>query len=175
MRTIKKVSLGLIISWSLLMNTPIVADMQKQAAQEVGSPWLSTRLLTPHLTVKDVEKSKQFYHSVFGFELRHENKKDNNPVHVEMSYLGELVLMFVPENVNGRNTLAPVSFSNPLQNTQYFYLYVENVDETVARAKAAGATILEAEHDSNWGDRFALIVDLDGYHWGLAQAKQFPK
>ncbi len=150
-------------------------NSQQKQAQETGSPWLSTRLLTPHLTVKDVDQSKQFYKDAFGFDVRHENLKEGKSVHVEMSYLGELVLMFVPENVHGRNTLAPASFTDAQQKTQYFYLYVESVDETAKRAKEAGGLVAEAPHNAVWGDRFALIIDPNGYHWGIAQAKVFPK
>jgi len=148
------------------------SDAQTRHASTTGSPWLSSRLITPHLTVKNVAASKQFYTQTFGFKLRYENLKDGLPVHVEMDYHGELALMFVPENVGGRPTLAPISFADPRQHTSYFYLYVDDVDAVAARARAAGGTVLEPPRDAPWGDRFALIADINGYHWGLAQTRE---
>lgn len=116
--------------------------------------------------------SKQFYEKTFGFKLRHENLRNGEPVHVEMSYHDELAIMFVPENVGGRPTAAAISFVDPKQKTAYFYLYVDSVDAVVTRARAAGATVLEAAYDAPWGDRFALIADINGYHWGLAQTRE---
>jgi uncharacterized glyoxalase superfamily protein PhnB len=145
---------------------------QDNHAKTTGSPWLSSRLITPHLTVRNPAASKQFYESAFGFELRHENLRNGEPVHVEMSYHGELAIMFVPENVGASSTAAPISFADPKQKTAYFYLYVDDVDAVAARARSAGGTVLEAPYDSPWGDRFALVADINGYHWGLAQTRK---
>ncbi|PJG57777.1 VOC family protein [Aeromonas cavernicola] len=152
-----------------------LAQQQALHAQSKGSPWLSSRLLTPHLTVQNPEQSKRFYQQAFGFELRDQVIKQGLPVHVEMSYLGELVLMFVPAEQatadRGNATIPPADLS---QGKRYFYLYVKDLDSTVANAQQAGATLLQAPHQAAWGDRFALIADLDGYQWGLAQAASFP-
>ena len=48
------------------------------------------------------------------------------------------------------------------------YVYVENVDDTVTRAEAAGARVLAAPADQFWGDRTAWIVDPSGHVWTVA-------
>jgi PhnB protein len=48
------------------------------------------------------------------------------------------------------------------------YVYVENVDETVERAVAAGARILMPLTDQFWGDRTAWIMDPSGHVWTVA-------
>ena len=48
------------------------------------------------------------------------------------------------------------------------YLYVESVDETVERAVAAGARVLEPAADQFWGDRTAWIIDPSGHVWTVA-------
>ncbi|MBP6563365.1 MAG: VOC family protein [Neisseriaceae bacterium] len=141
---------------------------QQQAAQSLGSPWLSSRLLTPHLTVTDVVQSKQFYQAAFGFQVRYEDQPGAHSQHVEMSYRDELVLMFVPERVRGTDTLAPISIGKPTQKTAYFYLYVPNVDLAFKQAIAAGGQAITEPHQSAWGDDFAIVADPSGYHWGLA-------
>ena len=48
------------------------------------------------------------------------------------------------------------------------YIYVENVDDTVARASAHGAKILMPAADQFWGDRTAWILDPAGHVWTVA-------
>lgn len=52
----------------------------------------------------------------------------------------------------------------------YFYLYVESVDEAYANAMNAGGISITEPHNSAWGDRFAIVADPNGYHWGLAES-----
>lgn len=144
---------------------------QQSAATSLGSPWLSSRLLVPHLTVVDVVESKAFYEAAFDFKVRFEDQPGSDSQHVEMSYQDELVLMFVPQNVRGSGTAAPVDFIDPKQLTAYFYLYVKSVDEAYSNAINAGATAITEPYDSAWGDRFAIVADPNGYHWGLAESK----
>lgn len=145
---------------------------QQQKSMTPGSPWLSSRLLVPHLTVNDVVESKRFYEDAFGFNVRFEDKPGKESQHVEMSYKGELILMFVPQNVRGSGTAAPSSYVDPMQLTSYFYLYVDSVDEAYENALKAGGISITAPNDSAWGDRFAIIADPNGYHWGLAESKK---
>jgi PhnB protein len=48
------------------------------------------------------------------------------------------------------------------------YVYVENVDETVARAVAAGAQVLVPVKNQFWGDRTAWLMDPSGHVWTVA-------
>ncbi len=45
--------------------------------------------------------------------------------------------------------------------------YVADVDAAVAKAEAAGATVLRAPEDQFYGDRAALVADPWGHHWSL--------
>jgi uncharacterized glyoxalase superfamily protein PhnB len=49
-----------------------------------------------------------------------------------------------------------------------FQLCVDDIDETVQRAVAAGATIRTPVEDADWGDRVATIIDPFGHIWALA-------
>lgn len=49
-----------------------------------------------------------------------------------------------------------------------FFLYVESVDKTVAKAVKAGAKVLMPPMDMFWGDRFARVVDPQGNQWAIA-------
>ena len=48
------------------------------------------------------------------------------------------------------------------------YIYVQDVDETVARAIANGARVLVPAQDQFWGDRTAWIMDPSGHVWTVA-------
>jgi PhnB protein len=48
------------------------------------------------------------------------------------------------------------------------YVYVENTDEAVRRAVAAGARIIDEPADMPWGDRRATVEDPWGNSWQIA-------
>lgn len=57
---------------------------------------------------------------------------------------------------------------SPMQlgyGTQSLTVFVDNVDEHYARAKAAGARILEQPHETEYGEYQYGAEDLDGHHW----------
>jgi len=52
------------------------------------------------------------------------------------------------------------------------FLYVPDVDKTVAKAVKAGATVLMPPQDMFWGDRFGRIADPAGNKWGIATHRE---
>jgi PhnB protein len=48
------------------------------------------------------------------------------------------------------------------------YVYVEDVDKTVARAVEVGAKVLVPIADQFWGDRIGWIMDPSGHVWTIA-------
>ena len=52
------------------------------------------------------------------------------------------------------------------------HLYVEDVDAIVARATAAGATLLRPVQDEFFGDRTGMLTDPFGHKWHLATRKE---
>ncbi|HEV7832879.1 MAG TPA: VOC family protein, partial [Caballeronia sp.] len=59
-------------------------------------PWL-----TPYLTVRDARVSTGFYEQALGFAVRDSVNDDGAVIHVEMTYRGQLILMFAPEGAYG--------------------------------------------------------------------------
>lgn len=131
------------------------------APRPAGVPWL-----TPYLTVRDARATIAFFEAAFGFSLRDCVHDDGAVMHVEMSYHGQLIVMFAPEGAFGSIARTPRSAGSVAP--QSFYLYVDDVDEVFARALTAGARSLSEPQDQFWGDRFAQIEDIDGYRWALA-------
>jgi uncharacterized glyoxalase superfamily protein PhnB len=85
---------------------------------------------------------------------------DGQPRYAEMRH-GQSVVMLVR-----KGDQATASGGAPA-----LYAYVEDVDGALARARAAGAGVTDAE-DKPWGDRVAAVTDPDGYRWVLATFKK---
>jgi uncharacterized glyoxalase superfamily protein PhnB len=62
----------------------------------------------------------------------------------------------------------PCAITAPGRGSTIFQLCVDDLDTTVARVLAHGATIRTPVQDADWGDRVATIVDPFGYIWSLA-------
>jgi len=54
------------------------------------------------------------------------------------------------------------------------YVYVQNVDKTIAKAIGLGAQAQGPVMDMFWGDRCGTVVDPDGYMWMVATHKAEP-
>src|SRR4029453_7503031 len=50
----------------------------------------------------------------------------------------------------------------------------EDVDAVLAEAQGAGATLLKAAEETDWGGYAGYFADLDGYPWEVAWNPHFP-
>lgn len=123
--------------------------------------------LTPYLLVRDARMSLEFYVNAFGFKTRRVLEEKQQLIHVELEHHGELVLMLSPEGAFGSTERAPMTLG--VTASQIFYLYVDDVDHVYQQALQAGAKHLIEPSFMFWGDRFAMIEDLDGYRWAIAR------
>ena len=120
--------------------------------------------VTPYIIVKDAAAALEFYAKTFGtVELERMEMPDGRIGHAEFT-LGSSRLMLAsefpelealsPETVGG----TPVSLM----------VYVEDVDETFARALAAGASELQAVQNKFYGDRSGTLRDPFGHRWTIS-------
>ena len=122
------------------------------------------------LTVSDVKAAVAFYQKAFGFAKRGVmNGPDGKPIHAELTLRGT-TLMLGPENPERGMRSARTVGASPAS----LFLYVENVDKTVAKAAGLGATIRGEVMDMFWGDRCGMVVDPDGYGWMIGTHKSEP-
>jgi PhnB protein len=122
------------------------------------------------LTVSDVKAATAFYQKAFGFAKRGVmNGPDSKPIHAELTLRGT-TLMLGPENLARGMRSAKTVGASPAS----LYLYVENVDKTVAKAVSLGATAQGQVMDMFWGDRCGMVVDPDGYGWTVGTHKAEP-
>jgi PhnB protein len=124
--------------------------------------------LAPYMTVRDGQKSIEFYAHAFGFQSTGMVMRDDegNVTHAGMR-LGEAAIMFGPQSSS--EGLAPPAEDAP--DSLSLYVYVPDVDALASRAQRAGVKVVQALKDQYWGDRTFVAKDIDGYHWTFATHK----
>src|SRR3990172_7096940 len=119
--------------------------------------------VTPYLLYEDVASALAWLTQAFGLRERLRIPMPDGKIgHAEMELADGVVMMGCP---------GP-EYHNPKRVghvTQELYVYVDDVDKHFARAKEAGAVILEAPADQFYGDRRYRAVDPEGHHWSFAQ------
>jgi len=122
----------------------------------------NTPRVTPYLYYQDVAAALRFLADAFGFrEKLRMPGPDGKIAHAEMT-LGDGLLMMGCPGAEYRN---PKSLG---QTTQSLYVYVDDVDAHCARAKKAGARIVDEPADQFYGDRRYGAEDPEGHHWYFA-------
>jgi len=126
------------------------------------NPPSNTPRISAYLFYEDVGGAVGWLTETFGFQERMRIPGPDGAVsHAEIELADGLVLLGYPgpEYRNPRN-LGGV--------TQSLYVYVDDVDEHYAYARAAGAKILQEPADQFYGDRRYGAEDPEGHHWYFA-------
>jgi len=120
--------------------------------------------VVPYLTLSDTAAAIDFYARAFGAtELFRLTGQDGRIGHAEVT-IGGSVLMLSDEYPDF-GALGPQSIGgSPIK----LHLQVADADAALARAVAAGATVVRAAQDQFYGERTALVADPFGYSWFLA-------
>lgn len=124
------------------------------------------RRVTPCLVVQGAAKALDFYADVFGATERMRFPGPGGSIaHAEIQ-IGDAVVIVEDEDPQ-RGTTAPPTGGLP--GTPVFqFIYVADVDATVARAVERGATLQRAPQDQFYGDRDGFIIDPFGHGWVVA-------
>lgn len=115
----------------------------------------------PQLIVKDARAMADFAKKAFGAELGHfmPGPDGKGVMHGMM-------------NING----APIFISDVTtfaqQTSANLFVYVPDVDASVARAVESGAKVIAPVSDMFWGDRWGMISDPWGTVWQVATHKE---
>jgi len=119
--------------------------------------------ISPALTCKDAARAIEFYKQAFGAtEMNRMDGPGGSVAHAELR-IGNSVI-FVSDEFPGMSA-APTPTTTP---SSYLFLYTEDVDGTMNRALAAGATVSMPVMDMFWGDRYGKVTDPFGHSWGIA-------
>lgn len=120
--------------------------------------------LSPYLIVQGAAEAITFYQQALGAkELYRLTDPTGKVGHAELEVEGSRFML--ADEYPDFGALSPVT----VQGTPVsIHLYVDDVDQVVARALAHGATLQRPLTDEFFGDRVALIVDPFGHKWHLA-------
>jgi PhnB protein len=120
--------------------------------------------LTPYLTCDGASKAIEFYKKAFNaVEISRVPAKGGRLVNA-MIRIGDSGLMLMDE-MPEMKAFGPKSLKG---SPVTIHLQVENVDEVVKQAVAAGATLHMPTADMFWGDRYVQLEDPFGHHWSVA-------
>jgi PhnB protein len=126
-----------------------------------GTPKGATSL-TPFLVIPDARAAIDFYRDIFGARVVDVTEMDGTVAHAVLDFGNGLLQLGAPMPDYG---LVPPPDGD--SDCYSIGLYCADVDATVARAEAAGATIREAPSTFVSGDRFASIRDPYGVRWSV--------
>ena len=126
--------------------------------------------ITPYLYYEDVGEALKFLAKAFGFEKHgpQMNGADGKINHASMKLGDDVVMMGHPGS----------AYRNPKrlgEATQSLYVNVDDVDKHFARARKAGAKIIEEPADTPYGHRRYGAEDLEGHQWYFAHEIRPPK
>jgi PhnB protein len=119
----------------------------------------------PYLMIDGAAAAIDFYVAAFGAEEEGRLAMPDGKIgHASIRVFGATVFLAdAPEDMPG-DAKAPTTLGG---TTVLLHQYVSDVDTAVAKAEAAGATILRAPEDQFYGDRASVVADPFGHQWAL--------
>jgi uncharacterized glyoxalase superfamily protein PhnB len=118
-----------------------------------------TATLFPACSYQDAAKAVRWLQDAFGFEEQAVHATDDGQIaHAELRF-GNGILMFGSKRNDPGNPWDEVDFG--------IYVAVDDVDAHHARAEAAGAEIVKAPYDTDYGSREYHARDCEGRLWSF--------
>lgn len=127
---------------------------------------MSEQALFPYLCVADTARAIDFYREVFGAVERFRLQEPGGRVgHAELEFDGTTLMLCdeFPE-FDIRRPTGEGGYSATM------HLHVEDADAVIARAVAAGATLLMAPSNAFYGERSGAIRDPFGHRWNIGHS-----
>ena len=115
--------------------------------------------IIPYIFYRNVPAGLEWLARAFGFKEEMRTGTPSGGMHGEMSFDGQRIMMG-----QGATDWGMVSPREATMATMGVFIYLDDVDGHYARARAAGAEIVEAPHDKPYG-RTYTARDLDGHPW----------
>jgi uncharacterized glyoxalase superfamily protein PhnB len=112
--------------------------------------------ILPHVVYKDLRAAIDWLSKTLGF-VEHYHYGD--PLSGAQVHLGGAWIMLKQARDDYRNP-AELGFG-----TQSLTVFVEDLEEQFARAKAAGVNLVEDLHETVYGELQYAVIDPEGHHW----------
>ena len=116
--------------------------------------------VTPYFVVKGADKAVEFYKAVFGAKEEFRmNGPDGKIMHVALK-IGDSKIMMTEDRPEMNMSMGVTKSST--------YVYVDDPDAALKKAKKRGATAVMEPADMFYGDRTACFTDPFGQVWTVA-------
>ena len=126
---------------------------------------MSSKII-PTMRYRDAPKMMQWLCNAFGFE-KHFVVEDGagGLSHAQLTFADSMIMIGSVRNDEfGRLQSTPSALGG---NSQSAYIVVPDADETCTRAKTAGAEIVRATQDEDYGGRAFSCLDPEGHLWNF--------
>jgi uncharacterized glyoxalase superfamily protein PhnB len=124
---------------------------------------MKVHALFAYLHVKDAAKAIEFYKEAFGAEEKFRLSEPGGRIgHAELLLNGTTLMLsdeFPEYGIRGPQANGETSVT--------IHLHVDNADEVMRRAAAAGATVERDPQDQFWGERSGILRDPFGHRWNI--------
>jgi uncharacterized glyoxalase superfamily protein PhnB len=120
-----------------------------------AQPFLG-RTLSASLTVKDLQKSLDWYQNVLGFTVDRRHEREGKLMGVSLKAGDVQILIGQDDGAKGWDRVKGEGFSLRINTEQ-------NIDELANGIKARGGTLLLEPVDMPWGARVFRVQDPDGF------------
>ena len=139
------------------LNPPAAVNGNQQAATDS----LQAQYLSISLTVKDLQKSLEWYQDVLGFSVDRKIERDGKLRAVALKAGEARISINQDDGARGWDRIKGLGFSLQLSTHQ-------SVDDIAARIKQRGGTLLSEPADMPWGVRMLRLEDPDGYKLSIS-------
>jgi uncharacterized glyoxalase superfamily protein PhnB len=124
----------------------------------------------PCLRYADAPAAIEFLCAAFGFERHAVYADDKDPSLIHHAQLADRGCMIMLSSLGDSDWAKKAGLRTVAEaggNTQAPYVVIDDVDGHAARARAAGAEIVSAPKDQDYGGRVYSARDPEGYVWSF--------
>ena len=122
--------------------------------------------LFTYLHLKDADKAIEFYTKVFDAKEKFRLTEPGGRIgHAELDFNGTTVMLadeFPEHGIQAPPTIGGTSVS--------IHIHVDDADEVVRRAAAAGAKVEMEPQDQFYGERTGVVRDPFGHRWNIGHS-----
>jgi uncharacterized glyoxalase superfamily protein PhnB len=130
------------------------------SSQDAG-PFEATTI-SISLTVKELQKSVEWYHDILGFSIERKIERDGKLRSVTVNAGPVRIALNQDDGAKGWDRIKGLGFSFNIRTNQ-------DIDELAKRIKEHGGTLDTEPADMQWGVRMIRLHDPDGYKIAISR------
>jgi len=125
---------------------------------------LRLRMISPSLTVKDVQASLDFYRDIVGFTVSELWEHEGKVMGADLVAGAAHLLIGQDDGAKGWDRVKGVGM-------RLYFTTTQSVDDVAAAIESRGGTLASEPADMPWGGRAFAMVDPDGFNFTISSAE----